>query len=205
MIKILAAIFCLQKMFGINKSADAMDDVMRNELERLKTFKHWPHLFIDAGILAKTGFYYSGLFDQVICQFCKLTLQYWQRGDGEVGEHRRFSPECDLLQRRDTSNVPLGPRFQLNELLSRDRYDGINADSRPALCGESIFYLASTAAAIAEDRDQPNACKICYAANFNVAFIPCGHVMACNNCAVHIANCPVCRQPIVRYLKIFIP
>lgn len=187
--------FCV-KIFGIKKSAVVVvKSEMGKELERLKTFGNWPHSFIDPGILAKTGFYYTGYYDQVTCHFCDIALNYWQRGDGEVGEHRRWSPECDLLQRRNTNNVPLGPIFQLNALLSRDGgYDGI----RPGSCTE-IYFTPSAV----ENQNNLEICKICYMARINVVLIPCGHVVACNKCAVHVANCPACRRPIQRYLKIY--
>lgn len=69
------------------------------ENERLATFDKWPLDFIDKEILAKTGFYYIGKDDNVICIFCGVEIGSWERGDNPIEEHRKFSPQCKLLQR----------------------------------------------------------------------------------------------------------
>lgn len=39
------------------------------------------------------------------------------------------------------------------------------------------------------------ACKICYAEEVGVVFLPCGHLVACVNCAPSLKTCAVCRKP----------
>lgn len=53
-------------------------------------------------------------------------------------------------------------------------------------------------------------CVICMDKNPNVAFISCGHVVACDKCADNLMKnqyaynkCPVCRQKITRILRIY--
>lgn len=83
---------------------------MRFEENRLKTFKRdWPHTFISPRVLAKTGFFYIGPEDHVRCFFCEVEVGRWDNGDNEVSEHIRWSPNCRLLKRGETSNVPLEP------------------------------------------------------------------------------------------------
>lgn len=47
-------------------------------------------------------------------------------------------------------------------------------------------------------------CKICYKEEMNVVFIPCGHLIACIQCALSIDNCAVCRNPFSDVMKVYI-
>lgn len=94
----------------------SINDLNREE-HRLRTFnENWPHAFIDINILAKTGFYYTGPHDQVKCHFCGLQAASWEMGDNEIYEHRRWSPNCPLLQQGNTANVPIVSTSTPNQL-----------------------------------------------------------------------------------------
>lgn len=47
------------------------------------------------------------------------------------------------------------------------------------------------------DSDQPphreNTCKICFSKDISTVFLPCGHVLACEDCANRVGRCPFCR------------
>lgn len=108
----------------INKDINMLTNDSNREEERLKTFNvDWPHAFISTRILEKTGFYYIGPHDQVKCFFCGTEVASWEVGDNEVIEHRRWSPNCPLLKRRNTSNVPMDTASDLNQLLSPVAYN----------------------------------------------------------------------------------
>lgn len=47
-------------------------------------------------------------------------------------------------------------------------------------------------------------CKICYKEEINIAFIPCGHLIACIECAMTITHCAVCRHPFSSAMKVYI-
>ncbi|TNV82060.1 hypothetical protein FGO68_gene15049 [Halteria grandinella] len=49
----------------------------------------------------------------------------------------------------------------------------------------------------------PDACKICYEADADAAFIPCGHNFACVKCAQKCECCPVCRMLFDDIIKIY--
>lgn len=346
-------------------------DLCREE-QRLKTFdQRWPHTFLDPRILAKTGFYYIGPQDQVKCYFCKVEVGRWENGDNEVSEHSRWSPNCPLLKRRETTNVPIEPTTELDQLLPPMSYDvcgpcgiGIRPGTFPDIPYESdpnapadvpptttnttveretqtlkhpdypeyaietarlrsfdewpktmkqkpkqltdagFFYtqkgdrvicfscggglrdwdehdepweqhamwyskcdylklmkgqeyidavkakfskaesqensglLSSSSSqesaassfgssssssssssstpvlahASSGDLDDPNSdnklcesrlCKICYSSEYNTAFFPCGHVIACTKCASSVTKCPLCRKPFERVMRVF--
>lgn len=336
-------------------------DMCREEL-RLRSFgTKWPHTFIDARVLAKTGFYFIGPYDQVKCYFCKVEVGRWESGDNEVSEHSRWSPNCPLLKRRETTNVPLEPSAELDQLLPPISYDvcgPCGLDIRPGSYAESSFssspassqssqsptfpttgftveqetqtlkhpdfpefaieaarlrsfddwpktikqkpqqlsdagffytqkgdrvrcfscagglrdwdenddpweqhalwfsnceYLklmkgqeyidtikakqqkadaeknasalssssqesvasaesTSTSHPALAERDESSPenklcesrlCKICYSSEYNTAFFPCGHVIACTKCASSVTKCPLCRKPFERVMRVF--
>ncbi|XP_058457110.1 death-associated inhibitor of apoptosis 1 [Malaya genurostris] len=64
---------------------------------------------------------------------------------------------------------------------------------------------------IEEDEDEPNrkldtsrTCKICYVNEYNTAFSPCGHVVACAKCASSVTKCPLCRKPFTNVMRIYL-
>lgn len=46
-------------------------------------------------------------------------------------------------------------------------------------------------------------CKICMAKDVSVVFIPCGHLVACKECARLLNECPLCRTDIMKIQEIF--
>lgn len=340
------------------------EDMYREDL-RLKSFEgRWPHTFIEARILAKTGFYFIGPSDQVKCYFCKVEIGRWEVEDDVVTEHVRWSPNCPLLKRRNTANEPIQPTDELDELLPPLSYDvcgpcGIDirpgsyaesalssasASSTPPVstspslleqetrtykhaehaeyaiesarfrsfdswpktlkqkpkqlsdagffytgrgdsvkcfscngglrdweedddpweqhalwfdkceylnlvkgkeyiesvkakveneknnetlsassqesvlssasgsCGAPYAASTSSSAQLPAEREEPTAdnklsdsrlCKICYCAEYNTAFFPCGHVIACAKCASSVTKCPLCRKPFERVMRVF--
>lgn len=132
-----------------NTSIQMSTNDLNREENRLKTFNaNWPHAFISQRVLAKTGFYYIGPHDQVKCYFCKVEVSSWEMGDNEVAEHGRWSPNCPLLKRRDTSNVPLEPISELDQLLPPVSYDVCGTyghiDRRPGSYAETPFTPSSS-------------------------------------------------------------
>lgn len=107
-----------------NKSINLYD-----EENRLRTFDNkWPHAFISPHILAKIGLSYIGPHDQVKCVFCQIKISTWELGDNEVTEHFRWSPNCSLLNKKDTFNKPKQPTSELNELLSQIDIENAEVD-----------------------------------------------------------------------------
>lgn len=52
---------------------------MNYEVNRKNTFNDvWPHAYINPRLLARTGFYYIGPYDQVKCNFCGLQVHSWE-------------------------------------------------------------------------------------------------------------------------------
>lgn len=63
--------------------------------------------FITPQSLAKAGFYYFNLEDQVRCAWCQGVIAKWEIGDNPFAEHLRFFPECPRAQ--------LGPNIEFHQ------------------------------------------------------------------------------------------
>jgi len=46
-------------------------------------------------------------------------------------------------------------------------------------------------------------CKICMDAAIDCVMLECGHMCTCTNCGKQMAECPICRQYVVRVVRIF--
>ena len=80
-------------------------DSMRFESVRLATFSNWPSwATASPTLLARAGFYYTGMRDEVTCFCCGIRLKDWQPGNRPLTEHNCCCPRCQHRSR----NVPLG-------------------------------------------------------------------------------------------------
>lgn len=86
------------------------------EENRLKTFENWNVAYIDKYLLALLGFYYYGPGDMVKCYFCGVEIGMWEEGDDILTDHMRWSPNCNLIRRNQTNNVPINEAL-LNQTL----------------------------------------------------------------------------------------
>jgi hypothetical protein len=59
-----------------------------------------------------------------------------------------------------------------------------------------------------EEEEEPKCCIVCFDAPLEAVLVPCGHFALCMDCARRIktsnaADCPVCRNPILSFVKLF--
>ena len=54
-----------------------------------------------------------------------------------------------------------------------------------------------------ETINESRLCKICLEEDSCMVFIPCGHVMSCENCSFSCKNCAICRKPIRSKFKTY--
>lgn len=46
-------------------------------------------------------------------------------------------------------------------------------------------------------------CKVCMDKDVSVVFVPCGHLVACEECALNLRLCPICRAVIRSSVRAF--
>jgi hypothetical protein len=71
---------------------------LRREDIRLRTFnEHFSATFLSPLLLAKAGFFYVGVDDQVQCAFCRGVVRDWEINDDPRREHQRLFPSCAFI------------------------------------------------------------------------------------------------------------
>ncbi len=51
--------------------------------------------------------------------------------------------------------------------------------------------------------DDSDLCKICMESVIDCVLLECGHMVSCIKCGKRLAECPMCRQNIVRVIRVF--
>lgn len=88
-----------------------MYELMKHESKRLQTFQMdppWPKNYVDIKKLAKAGFFYAFVDDNVHCAFCQGQVCQWDRDDDPMTEHARHFSTCPFIMGGDVGNIPLG-------------------------------------------------------------------------------------------------
>ncbi|XP_075992942.1 E3 ubiquitin-protein ligase RNF34 isoform X2 [Anticarsia gemmatalis] len=94
---------------------------------------------------------------------------------------------------------------QLKELLTRSRVEYRGCLERADLL-ERAKTLWRNHQIYKDDIDNlpiEECCKICMAAPLECVLLECGHIAACTGCAKQLAECPICRQYVVRAVRFF--
>lgn len=47
-------------------------------------------------------------------------------------------------------------------------------------------------------------CKICFTDEMKIAFLPCGHIFTCVECAIKLEHCPVCRESFKMVMRVYL-
>jgi hypothetical protein len=87
---------------------------MNLEILRIASFENWPSESCARPLpLARAGFFYSNISDEVICFSCGLRVSNWEPRQDPMSIHRRMAPHCKFINgnaaaSNDASeNIPL--------------------------------------------------------------------------------------------------
>lgn len=53
-----------------------------------------------------------------------------------------------------------------------------------------------------EEEDEAKLCKVCFCNKVDCALLNCGHIVCCRWCAKKLANCPICREPVDKLVRL---
>ncbi|PRQ42944.1 putative transcription factor C2H2 family [Rosa chinensis] len=117
--------------------------------------------------------------------------------DGIRVQHEEFRPErAPLLSYKDDDQSSWGSSY---DSASNDEGDLDELMAAGSLDGKSLRD--------GESNNTRRLCAICFDAPRDCFFLPCGHCVACFECATRIAEaaatCPICRRNIKKVRKIF--
>lgn len=59
-------------------------------------------------------------------------------------------------------------------------------------------------APVVENREMTTECVICMDRRSDVVLLNCGHVCCCFTCSGPLTNCPICRNPVTRRVRVFV-
>ncbi|XP_049956247.1 putative inhibitor of apoptosis [Schistocerca serialis cubense] len=176
---------------------------------RLASFKDWPPAIpVKPAALSEAGFFYSGSGDRTICYYCGRGLRDWDANDDPWVEHELWFPGCWHV------SLHRGNDF-VNEI-ARNRDDLIAAKTDPHQTATVVRAESSKSQPRQETPDsrvektengateEKRLCKICFEKEMGVVFLPCGHIVACVDCALSVADCPVCRQPFQNTARVYL-
>ncbi|NXW76244.1 BIR7B protein, partial [Hirundo rustica] len=158
-------------------------EMVREEM-RLSTFENWPpNSNVYPEQLARAGFFYTGQGDVVRCFYCDGGVRSWSVGDDPWREHAKWYPECEFL------------------LHSRGRefVSSVQATFSTTLLAPSQLSTEEQLRRLQEERT----CKVCMDKDVSVVFVPCGHLVACEECALNLRLCPICRAVIRGSVRAF--
>ncbi|XP_010294730.1 PREDICTED: baculoviral IAP repeat-containing protein 7 [Phaethon lepturus] len=198
---------------------------MVTEEMRLSTFQHWPqYTDMQPEQLARAGFFYTGQGDVVRCFYCDGGVRNWSFGDDPWREHAKWYPGCEfLLQSRGREFISsVQESFSTTLLSPRDSWDHTEEDS-PA-SQDAVQRETETSSSRGEmqsvQQKEPDEsrmsteeqlrrlqeermCKVCMDRDVSVVFVPCGHLVACGECALNLRLCPICRAVIRGSVRTF--
>jgi len=190
-----------------------MSDKFHREDQRLMTFDAWPLTWMDKNLLALTGLFYTGRENIVQCYFCDVKICNWHKHDQPFFKHLALSPNCPLLTRHTTNNIPRN-HDAFDRIVPFNGYRMSNPIDIPKRKQEmhdvvknvtfeqklANIFTKSGSSTILRDK----ACKICYVREYNTVFLPCGHVLACQQCSANLKRCPICRNRFENVVRIYL-
>ncbi|NXN80932.1 BIR7B protein, partial [Bombycilla garrulus] len=158
-------------------------DMVTEEM-RLSTFENWPrNSNVHPDQLARAGFFYTGQGDVVRCFYCDGGVRSWSYGDDPWREHAKWYPECEFLLHSK----------------GREFVSSIQATFSTTLLAPSQLSTEEQLRRLQEQR----MCKVCMDKDVSVVFVPCGHLVACGECALNLRLCPICRAVIQGSVRAF--
>eukprot|EP01089_Gocevia_fonbrunei_P004978 TRINITY_DN15097_c0_g1_i1.p1 TRINITY_DN15097_c0_g1~~TRINITY_DN15097_c0_g1_i1.p1 ORF type:complete len:154 (-),score=29.19 TRINITY_DN15097_c0_g1_i1:35-496(-) len=121
---------------------------------------------------------------------------------------KEFLDACVVEEKsiKNDSPVPL-----LNTLLKKmkDASDSnldvwMNSEAAQASTQKKLSSIARKIQNFQErKRDDSRLCMICMDAEKQIVFSPCGHLVACVECAQQLKSCPMCRKDIADRVRVF--
>ncbi|XP_072943614.1 E3 ubiquitin-protein ligase RNF34 [Epargyreus clarus] len=113
--------------------------------------------------------------------------------------------QITLEQLKQPSDLDFLNVKQLKELLTRNRVEYRGCLERKDLLERAKILWQDHAKFKDEIDNLPieECCKICMAAPLECVLLECGHIAACTACSKQLAECPICRQYVVRAVRFF--
>lgn len=151
--------------------------------ERLKSFDTWPEWAkVSKDPLCAAGFFYSKKSDRVICFHCGGSLHDWTVDDLPWEQHALWYGNCAFVELNYGKDSIEKVRQRFSHIVPLE---------------ETVIDE------VKKSESEINSCKICFENEYNVAFVPCGHINSCIKCAKKLDKCPTCRNKFEKFMRIY--
>jgi E3 ubiquitin-protein ligase XIAP len=186
------------------------------EASRLNSYEDWPKTMRQKPQeLSDAGFYYTGKGDRVVCFSCGGGLKDWEENDNPWEQHGMWYGKCEYVR------LVKGAEFvkemdikREQELRQQEENKNNSSMDKPSSSNNSIAssssfdtskdkMLIDDCEVIKKSINESKLCKLCFINEYNTAFYPCGHVVACGKCASSVTKCPLCRQPFNNVIRVY--
>lgn len=173
---------------------------------RMVSFEDWPKTMKQKPAdLAEAGLYYTGRGDRVACFSCGGGLKDWEEDDVPWEQHAMWYSKCDYLI------LMKGEKF-IDEILARKNSPlslFINTPNFSTKLNtseetkEKNIHGENDSSEVEDQEIGNKICKICYDAEYNTVFFPCGHIIACAKCASSVTTCPCCNNIFTKVKRVY--
>ncbi|KAG5308357.1 DIAP1 inhibitor, partial [Acromyrmex insinuator] len=204
-----------------------------NYAARLASYDKWPKAMSQTKEeLATAGFYYSGSGDETLCYYCGGGLMDWDPYDDPWVEHAKWFSQCPYLLvikglkfvnniKKPYTEMETGASSvnELDQRMEKDDSKSIASRSIQNSLSSEETNIAETSTISGEANpekqsvqiqvDKPRnkdatLCKICFNRELRIAFIPCGHLLTCAECASNMKICGICRKDIEIAVQVYL-
>lgn len=171
-----------------------------SEAARLSSYADWPcRMKQKPEAMADAGFFYTGTGDKTVCYYCGGGLKDWEDDDDPWEQHARWFQTCHYVK------LVKGEEF-INKINAKpaERKEEPEPKAQEVISGPvKSSVSAYDCSSSSSDKNESRLCKICFAAERNICFVPCGHVVACPKCALSVQQCPMCRQQFTSTMRLY--
>lgn len=152
---------------------------------------------VSASDVADNGYAYDRSTNSVRCVWCGAFVIDWQRLDS-----------VSVIQQLHNETCPKGPPME--EPLSAEQPPGVEEDQIEGGAQNAEIDLSRRSALPVGFLRQENEmmreqrrCKRCNRAEVETLFLPCRHLVACEECADQVEDCFVCDTKILGTVRIY--
>lgn len=183
---------------------------------RLRSFVEWPpSIKHKPEQLAAAGFYYNGKGDQTICFHCGLGLRDWADDDDPWEQHAKWSSKCNFLRSQKGTDFTAEVSSRQKPVLTPEEVTDLHIpyNNKIPSCSKTTSNNKFSASVTRKSKDvqtkevtakqnSNNLCKLCNLKEKCILFLPCRHIVVCEDCAPSLTTCSACNTALEATVKV---
>lgn len=222
-----------QSSAAANSSYQSLYSDERRDLHKLhvrkETFIFYPASSIPTADMAAAGFYYTGEGHIIRCFCCKLTITCLNAGDKPFSVHRSRAPNCPFVRKTVTQGGLSDPAEDTVDGNSESSLGlpsdvegdgdgptddvlvtrGVTAEKDVvSRTGKPLKHAAPiNKAKLKKENERLRSeitCHKCRQTRVQTLFLPCRHLIACEECANSMDDCITCGEKILGTVRTFL-